>query len=188
MRTHSGERPFQCEICLRKFTLKHSMLRHQKKHSINNNNQQQTNSASDMSDEETMIVPSTNATNKLLNLPNLIPKALAQFKLNLLRNSLAAAAHHNKEEAGSSEHNNHRGDRDSPPPSFRHFQQHLLAAQQQHMQQQNDEERVQSLLDLQRHDNSDLIGNLLGISDQGILNRVLFSSPDEAAKLLGVDK
>lgn len=34
---------------------------------------------------------------------------------------------------------------------------------------------------------SDLIGNLLGISDQGILNKLL-SSPDEAAKLLGVEK
>jgi len=33
----------------------------------------------------------------------------------------------------------------------------------------------------------DLIGNLLGISDQGILNKLL-SSADEAAKLLGVDK
>lgn len=32
---------------------------------------------------------------------------------------------------------------------------------------------------------SDLIGNLLGISDQGILNKLL-SSADEAAKLLGV--
>lgn len=35
---------------------------------------------------------------------------------------------------------------------------------------------------------SELIGNLLGISDQGILNKVLLSSADEAAKLLGVEK
>lgn len=35
------------------------------------------------------------------------------------------------------------------------------------------------------NDASDLIGNLLGISDRGILNKLL-SSPDEAAKLLGV--
>lgn len=34
-------------------------------------------------------------------------------------------------------------------------------------------------------DGSDLIGNLLGISDRGILNKLL-SSADEAAKLLGV--
>ncbi|KAJ6638186.1 Ras-responsive element-binding protein 1 [Pseudolycoriella hygida] len=35
---------------------------------------------------------------------------------------------------------------------------------------------------------SELIGNLLGISDPRILNRVFLSSPDEAAKLLGVEK
>lgn len=35
---------------------------------------------------------------------------------------------------------------------------------------------------------ADLIGNLLGISDQGILNRVLLGSASEAAKLLGVEK
>ena len=32
MRTHSGERPYQCEVCSRRFTLKHSMLRHRRKH------------------------------------------------------------------------------------------------------------------------------------------------------------
>lgn len=34
---------------------------------------------------------------------------------------------------------------------------------------------------------SELIGNLLGISDQGMLNRVLLSSADEAAKILGIE-
>lgn len=36
--------------------------------------------------------------------------------------------------------------------------------------------------------NSDLISNLLGINDQGILNRMLLGSASEAAKLLGVEK
>ena len=35
---------------------------------------------------------------------------------------------------------------------------------------------------------SDLLGNLLGISDQGVLNKMFTSSADEAAKMLGVEK
>lgn len=35
---------------------------------------------------------------------------------------------------------------------------------------------------------SDLLGNLLGISDQGFLNKMFSSSADEAAKMLGVEK
>ncbi|XP_058826379.1 uncharacterized protein LOC131686169 isoform X3 [Topomyia yanbarensis] len=35
---------------------------------------------------------------------------------------------------------------------------------------------------------ADLIGNLLGISDQGILNRMLLGSASDAARLLGVEK
>lgn len=41
---------------------------------------------------------------------------------------------------------------------------------------------------IENEDTSELIGNLLGISDSNILNKVLLSSADEAAKLLGVDK
>ncbi|XP_055632257.1 uncharacterized protein LOC129772800 isoform X2 [Toxorhynchites rutilus septentrionalis] len=43
-------------------------------------------------------------------------------------------------------------------------------------------QRQQQLID------SGLIGNLLGISDQGILNRMLLGSASDAAKLLGVEK
>lgn len=35
---------------------------------------------------------------------------------------------------------------------------------------------------------SNLLGNLLGISDQGVLNKMINASADEAAKMLGVEK
>ena len=28
----SGERPFECDVCQARFTLKHSMMRHRRKH------------------------------------------------------------------------------------------------------------------------------------------------------------
>lgn len=117
---------------MRKFTLKHSMLRHQKKHT-NTNPIGNGNSASDLSDDEqstSMVV--TNPLSRLLKIPDLIPKELSWKLQNELRRPEFA-----------------RGDGE---------------------------------------ETSELIGNLLGISDPRILNRVFLSSPDEAAKLLGVEK
>ena len=113
MRTHSGERPFQCEVCRRRFTLKHSMLRHQRKHKCSTASAQRAaangRTGSDGSDDEPEPVEAV--------------AAVTRSKLQRLGPSSA-----------------------------------------------------------------DLIGNLLGISDQGILNRVLLGSASEAAKLLGVEK
>lgn len=165
MRTHSGERPFQCDICQRKFTLKHSMLRHQKKHSgQHSSGQQQTNSASDLSDEEQQSTPSTlplALTNKSINIPEFLQQDLTYWKLNQLHqsklNELGAAAS-------------------------------ILGANSLFPLFQNRTRKLSGTTGESADDESDLIGNLLGISDQGILNRVLFSSADEAAKLLGVEK
>lgn len=41
---------------------------------------------------------------------------------------------------------------------------------------------------MQQQSGSDLLSNLLGISDQGVLNKMFNSSAEEAAKLLGVNK
>lgn len=46
----------------------------------------------------------------------------------------------------------------------------------------------EKFFNMQQQVNSDLLGNLLGISDQGVLNKMFSSSADEAAKLLGVEK
>lgn len=73
-------------------------------------------------------------------------------------------------------------------------QQQQLKAQEKLSVAEGNGASILGLLMKQQHEQtgdseaSDLIGNLLGISDKGILNRVLQSSPDEAAKLLGVEK
>lgn len=41
---------------------------------------------------------------------------------------------------------------------------------------------------MQQQAGSDLLSNLLCISDQGVLNRMFNSPPDEVAKMLGVKK
>lgn len=46
----------------------------------------------------------------------------------------------------------------------------------------------EKFLSMQQQVGSDLLGNLLGISDAGVMNRMFSSSADEAAKMLGVDK
>lgn len=48
--------------------------------------------------------------------------------------------------------------------------------------------KLQNELRRPDEESSELIQNLLGISDSRLLNRVFLSSADEAAKLLGVEK
>lgn len=165
MRTHSGERPFQCDICMRKFTLKHSMLRHQKKHahSAHPNQSNSANSASDISDDE-QNDPPTSALSAASLFNNPAITAAAAMKLLKIPDLIP------KDFAAWKAQLAHRDGVSSA----------LL--------------RNRALLDGIRPDHrdseetSELIGNLLGISDSVILNKVLLSSADEAAKLLGVEK
>ncbi|XP_017472012.1 PREDICTED: uncharacterized protein LOC108363230 [Rhagoletis zephyria] len=172
MRTHSGERPFQCEICLRKFTLKHSMLRHMKKHTIRSQNgapggdaSATGNSGSDFSDDEQMPMPTaahaatpTTTTNVNVNANAMVAaSATAAAAANALRTPRIQELLSKANEWRSS---------------------HMSGEQKENIAA---EEQPNGGL------HSDLIGNLLGISDQGILNKLL-SSADEAAKLLGVEK
>lgn len=152
----SGERPFNCDVCFRKFTLKHSMLRHRKKHSnalnhmnnfqsmksengeLNGNGSSINNSASDMSDDESSTLAMIN--NKKLK--EMMPQESVKPDQDMMNRM-------NKE-------------------IFQKLQEKFFSMQQQ--------------------SGSDLLSNLLGISDQGVLNKMFNSSAEEAAKLLGVNK
>ena len=156
----SGERPFNCDVCFRKFTLKHSMLRHRKKHSnalnhmnnfqnnksdhgeLNGNGSSINNSASDMSDDESSTLAMIN--NKKLR--EMLPQESSKVDHDMMSRMMNPL---DKE-------------------LFQKLQEKFFSMQQQ--------------------SGSDLLSNLLCISDQGVLNKIFNSSPDEAATLLGVKK
>ena len=162
MRTHSGERPFQCEICLRKFTLKHSMLRHMKKHNgIHMNGGSQSNNDNLANGNS----GSDYSDDEQQVSSNALPSTTS---LTLPANNISALFMGSK------------------------FQELLSKTSEWrngnclNMLREGKENNAEDT-NTPQPSSSDLIGNLLGISDQGILNK-LMSSPDEAAKLLGVEK
>jgi hypothetical protein len=158
----SGERPFNCDVCFRKFTLKHSMLRHRKKHSnapnqinfqkpengdANGNGSSINNSASDMSDDESTTIAMIN-NKKLMEM--MTPPSRDKSEQDFMARMINPI---NKELFMKFQE------------KFFNMQQHLSGAV-----------------------GSNLLGNLLGISDQGVLNKMINASADEAAKMLGVEK
>lgn len=165
MRTHSGERPFQCNTCQRKFTLKHSMLRHQKKHAHHaassanaNDGQSGANNSASEDMSDDEQVALPTTTSKLPKIPDLIPKELS-WKMQLEHKAGAMASHFFRNNAAAGSVGNHL---DGGAGGGRNG--------------------------IVRDESTDLIANLLGISDRLMLSQVLRSSADEAAKLLGVQK
>lgn len=147
------------------------MLRHQKKHSGQHHasGQQQTNSASDLSDEEPPPPPlsqqlpaalALGLKNKIpgLNIPEILQKDFALWNINQIKElGVATNILNNASQFFTLFQNHHRKLPGATTSSEGHAD-----------------------------DRSDLIGDLLGISD-GLVTRAL-SSADEAAKVLGVEK
>lgn len=164
MRTHSGERPFQCNTCQRKFTLKHSMLRHQKKHAhhtVSSANPNDGQSGANNSASEDM------SDDEQVSIPTTTNSKLPKIP-DLIPKELSWKLQLEHKAGAMASHffrNNVAGG---------NAVNHLDGAGGRN--------------GTGRDESSDLIANLLGISDRMILSQVLRSSADEAAKLLGVQK
>nr|CAD7407068.1 unnamed protein product [Timema cristinae] len=165
MRTHTGERPFSCDICRRRFTLKHSMLRHRKKHSITGTSYVSPNSedvsivSGDEDNIQTPLPPSRSVSDSSI-------KTLEKHGLNL--------TNHNNNTITSTKSCTWESNKNDLTVSSAQILSSKLLLERK-------DEAVNT------EEDTDLIGNLLGIQDRSIIDKVLLSkSADDAAKLLGV--
>ncbi|CAG2053075.1 unnamed protein product [Timema podura] len=165
MRTHTGERPFSCDICRRRFTLKHSMLRHRKKHSIAGISYVSPNSedvsivSGDEDNIQTPLTPSRSLSDSSI-------KTLEKHGLNL--------TNHNNNTITATKSCTWESNKNELTVSAAQILSSKLLSERK-------DEAVNT------EEDTDLIGNLLGIQDRSIIDKVLLSkSADDAAKLLGV--
>lgn len=162
MRTHSGERPFKCDVCKREFTLKHSMLRHRKKHESESNS---TMCGGTSGEEESARVQSpTIITPRSQQQQMIFTSAINRAERNSLPTMATVATG------------------DAAPSGLMRFNPYEnLATMTGQLPHSNHDSN-------QTDNDNDLISNLLGIRDRSIIDRVLQASADDAAKLLGVNR
>ncbi|KYN07528.1 Ras-responsive element-binding protein 1 [Cyphomyrmex costatus] len=176
MRTHTGERPFECDICTRKFTLKHSMLRHRKKHESVDSAMYIANSG-DEDNSPTQPPTITPRSQQHSPISTNTSRPRTQDRISLPTVAAVATA-------------------DAAPCALMRYNHYdNMATLTGRMANDGPQGAVPALLPSppppaevpSESGDNDLISNLLGIREKGLLDKVLLSSADDAAKLLGVN-